>query len=80
MSRILLVFVVGLLLIVAVGGAYYAYVGFEQPLSANGEDWGQFGDYFGGVAGTLLSFISILLLIYTIHLQGEQLSDAQQEM
>ena len=80
MSRILFVFVVGLLLIAAVGGAYYAYVGFELPLSTRGQDWGEFGDYFGGVAGALLAFISVLLLVYTIHLQSEQLSSAQHEM
>jgi uncharacterized membrane protein len=77
MSRILIAFLVGLLLIAAVGGAYYSYVGIDKVISTSGEDWGQFGDYFGGVAGALLSFISILLLAYTIHLQSEQLSDAQ---
>lgn len=80
MLSIRLVFSIGLLLIAAVSGMYYAYVGFEKPLSINGEDWGQFGDYFGGVAGALLSFISILLLIYSIHLQSEQISDAQHEI
>ncbi|WP_221927948.1 hypothetical protein, partial [Xanthomonas graminis] len=67
MKRILLVFVVGVLLIVAVGGAYYAHVGVDRPISNSGEDWGQFGDYFGGLAGALLSFVSILLLVYTVH-------------
>ncbi|BCL75934.1 hypothetical protein JHS3_16700 [Jeongeupia sp. HS-3] len=62
-----------------VGGAYYMYVGHGHPFSTNGENWNQFGGYFGGVAGVLLSFISILLLVYTIHLQSQQLSDAQDE-
>ncbi|SCX25210.1 hypothetical protein SAMN05216379_12626 [Nitrosomonas eutropha] len=80
MSRILLVLIVGLLLIATVGGIYYAYVGFDKPFSTSGEDWGQFGDYFGGVSSALLAFISILLLVYTIHLQSEQLSGVQHEM
>lgn len=80
MSRIFIVFLIGLLLIAAVCGAYYAHVGFDKVISTSGEDWSRFGDYFGGVAGALLSFISILLLVYNIHLQSEQLSDAQREM
>lgn len=79
MSRILFVLVIGLLLIAAVAGAYYAYVGLGLPLSTNGQDWGEFRDYFGGVAGALLAFLSILL-VYTIHLQSAQLSAAQREM
>lgn len=79
MSRILAVFLIGVLLILAVSGAYYSYVGLGQPVSTIGKDWADFGSYFGGVAGPLLSFISILLLVYTIHLQHGQLSDAQHE-
>lgn len=79
MTRILAVFVIGMLLILAVSGAYYAHVGLGQSFSPIGEYWAEFGNYFGGVAGPLLSFISILLLVYTIHLQHEQLSDAQHE-
>ncbi len=80
MWKIILVFVIGLLLAVAVGGAYYIYVGIGMPFSDSGEDWAQFGNYFGGVAGPLLSFISILLLVYAILMQNRQLSDAQHEM
>jgi len=80
MKQILIIFLVGLLLIFAVGGVYYAYVEFDRPLPTNGQMLGQFGDYFGGVAGTLLSFVSILLLVYTIHLQSKQLLAARHEM
>lgn len=73
MLRIFLILTFGLLLIAAVGGAYYAYVGFDRSFSTSGEDWGQFGDYFGGVSSTLLAFINILLLVYTINLRSEQL-------
>jgi hypothetical protein len=77
--RILSVVALGLLIVSAVAGAYYIFVGEAQPLSSSGEDWGTFGDYFGGVAGALLSFLSILLLVYTIQLQVQQLSDSQHE-
>lgn len=79
MKRIIFVVLGGLFLIFAVVGVYYLFVGFNRPLSSDGEDWSRFGEYFGGVAGPLLSFISIILLVYTIHLQSEQLSDAQHE-
>lgn len=79
MLRTLSIAACGLLVISIVSGAYYFIVGSAYPLSSNGEDWGNFGDYFGGVAGALLSFLSILLLVYTIHLQIHQLSDAQHE-
>jgi hypothetical protein len=77
--RILAVFLIGLLVLAIVGGAYYAYVGFAYPISVDGEHWNYFGGFFGGVAGTLLTFISILLLVYTVHLQTTQLSDTQHE-
>lgn len=80
MKRILIVFVVGIALLLAVGGAFYVYVVLAHSRSCNATDWANFGAYFGGVAGTLLAFISILLLVYTIHLQGKQLADAQHAM
>jgi hypothetical protein len=42
-------------------------------------DWGIFGDYFGGVSGAFLSFISILLIVYTIDQQSRQIEHARQE-
>lgn len=79
MKRIVLVFVIGVVLLLAVGGAFYLYVVLPQSRSYSATDWANFGSYFGGVAGTLLAFISILLLVYTIHVQGRQLADAQHE-
>ena len=63
----------------AVTYAYYAHVGIGQVFSTHGEAWAYFGEYFGGVAGALLSFISILLLVYTVNLQIQQQSRIQKE-
>lgn len=79
MKRILLVFAAGIALLVAASAAFYAYVVHGHSLSHNATDWAAFGEYFGGVAGTLLAFISILLLVYTVSLQSDQLADAQRE-
>lgn len=80
MKRILLVLVIGVALLLAVSGYFYAHVGLAHPLSNSGTDWANFGEYFGGVAGTLLAFISVLLLVYTLYLQSEQLANAQHQM
>lgn len=64
MIRVALVFIVGALIMGAAAGAFRHWVGGELPVSASGQDWGIFGDYFGGIAGTLLSFLSILLIVY----------------
>ncbi|MBN8734936.1 MAG: hypothetical protein J0H27_01575 [Xanthomonadales bacterium] len=80
MKRILLVFLIGVALLLAVGGLFYTHVGIRHVLSHNASDWASFGEYFGGVAGTLLAFISILLLVYTVYIQNEQLSNAQHQM
>ena len=39
--------------------------------SLEGEAWGQFGDFYGGVWGTILSAVSIVLLIRTLKSQQE---------
>ncbi|HWG86739.1 MAG TPA: hypothetical protein VN679_03075 [Candidatus Acidoferrales bacterium] len=80
MKRILLVVVVGIALLLAVSGYFYAHVGHGHALSHNGTDWASFGEYFGGVAGTLLAFISVILLVYTVYLQSEQLENVQHQM
>ena len=80
MSKILIVLLAGLMLVISVSAAYYIFVGAGHTISTSGDDWGNCGDYFGGVAGALLSFLSILLLVYTIHLQSQQLSDTQHEV
>jgi hypothetical protein len=74
-----LVFAAGIALMAAVTSTYYAHVGVGQALSNHGEAWAFFGEYFGGVAGPLLSFISILLLVYTVNLQIQQQSRIQEE-
>ncbi|MGB1560939.1 MAG: hypothetical protein ACPHN2_05500 [Sinimarinibacterium flocculans] len=67
MIRVALVFLVGAAIMIAAVAVFHQFVGSGLPLSTSGQDWGVFGDYFGGVAGTLLSFLSILLIVYTIH-------------
>lgn len=71
--------IAGLIIIAVVSGAFYVYVGANSSISQNGEHWNHFGGYFGGVAGALFSFASIILVTSTLILQSEQLSDSQHE-
>jgi uncharacterized membrane protein len=71
LKKIAIVILIGLLALVACAGAYYFYVGSGKIISANGSDWSAFGSYYGGVVGPILSFISIILLVYTINQQSE---------
>lgn len=79
MIRVALVFLIGAAIMVAAVVAFHHWVGAGVPISKSGPDWGTFGDYFGGVAGTLVSFISILLIVYTIHQQSRQLASVEEE-
>lgn len=79
MIQIALVFIAGMAVMLGVAWAFYRHVGTGLPLSACGNDWGVFGDYFGGVAGTVLAFISVLLLVYTILQQRKQIELTKDE-
>ena len=71
MKKLIVVILIGLLVLIISSGAYYFYVGFDKSISSSGSDWSEFGSYFGGVVGPILSFISIVLLVYTINQQSE---------
>lgn len=58
-----------IIVILSVSGVFYFAVGINQHLSESINDWAAFGGYFGGVAAPLLSFISIILILQTIHSQ-----------
>ncbi|GAB2901344.1 hypothetical protein GCM10027046_32920 [Uliginosibacterium flavum] len=56
---------------------FYLFAGIAWTIPVSPEHWGQLGDFIGGVTGTLLSFISIVLLVKTIRIQSTQLNDLQ---
>ena len=61
-------------------GIFYCYLGSKREISESLADWGQFGEYFGGIAGTLLFFINIVMIAKTIKLQKQQIYDANDEV
>ncbi|WP_166253685.1 hypothetical protein [Marinobacter salicampi] len=51
-----------------------------QQVSDSSSDWGAFGDYFGGVIGTALSFFALVLLIKSLSLQNEANADLKKQL
>jgi hypothetical protein len=61
--------------------AYFAYFQeFHGGFSAKQETWGQFGDFIGGTVNPLLSFLSLLALVFTVVLQTRQLENSREEL
>lgn len=55
-------------------GSYVGWFFFhlERHVSSSGEQWGQFGDFVGGILNPLLSFMTICILIKTSLTQEKQ--------
>lgn len=60
----------GVLIFIAVY-KYWLHFG-DLPVSDSVEKWGQFGDYIGGVLNPGLSFISIILVCFTLYTTSRQ--------
>lgn len=59
---------------------FYAVNFHDHDLSGNPEQWGQLGDYIGGVLNPVLSFTTIVILIITVGIQSKQLKSSQEEL
>lgn len=60
----------GLITLLVVLGIYI-YNFFNGGLSQDTEIWGQFGDYFGGVLGPVISLLALIAFLVTIY-QGKR--------
>lgn len=62
-----------LFIILLIGGFYfYEFRDFVQDNAV----WGQFGDYFGGIVNPILTFISMILVVFTLRTSEKQLKQA----
>ena len=67
--------------IIVLGGVFLIYFqAFHNGFSSKQEVWGQFGDFVGGVSNPILSFLSLIALIFTVALQSRQLELAHAEL
>lgn len=59
---------------ISIGLLTFAYFSvFGGPYSDNINDWGFSGSFFGGIIGTLLTFVTTLLLIYSSYQQHKEI-------
>ncbi len=58
--------------------AYFQH--FHSGFSFDQSVWGQFGDFLGGTINPILSFLSLLALVFTVALQARQLEIAREEL
>lgn len=64
--------------VILVFGTYF--LAFHNSFSLKQEVWGQFGDFVGGILNPILSFLSLIALVYTVLLQVRQLDIARDEL
>lgn len=72
-------FALGLAVLAGVLITYWQYFG-DLNIIADGEKWGQFGDFIGGTANPLLSFLTFSALLITIIQQNKQLAISSSEL
>lgn len=56
------------------------FIKFTGVLSSNQTDWGTFGDFIGGTLNPIFSFLSLLAILFTIHLQVQELEATRTEL
>lgn len=52
----------------------------SAPLSQRGDDWGQFGDFVGGVLNPLVAYSAFYWLMRSVRLQKEELHETRQAL
>ncbi|WP_068871181.1 putative phage abortive infection protein [Edwardsiella tarda] len=74
MKRLSFIFIFIIVACLFIAFALYKYwMNFGTlPISQSVEQWGQFGDYIGGVLNPGLSFLSIILVCFTLYTTSKQ--------
>jgi len=76
---IILLLVTALIVIIFSVGNYYHYFGDEGSIGGKTE-FGQLGDYIGGLLNPILSFCTVVLLIWSIQVQLKELKATRTEL
>lgn len=70
----------GVAFYVAVVAGAFVYKFFGQPVSSNAQEWGQLGDYIGGMLNPIVAFVALFLLARSIHIQRTELVDTKKAL
>ena len=78
-TNIAMLVVIGMTVIMLV---FFVYLLFFRghEFSSDPAAWGQFGDFIGGTANPILSFITLVLLAFTLAVQNRQLNISSREL
>lgn len=62
-------------------GSVFIFYYFHFPiLTEDNENWAHFGDFVGGTLSSIFSFLTFLAILYTLHLQREELRLNRKEL
>lgn len=70
---------IGMTVVLVVFGIYLLFF-WSHKFSSDPAAWGQFGDFIGGTANPILSFITLVLLAFTLGIQNRQLNISSREL
>lgn len=75
---LLIILVFAVVIIFFVFGFYFLH--FNEGVSSDPNVWGTFGDFIGGTLNPVLSFLSLIALLFTIVLQQKELGYSRKEL
>lgn len=59
---------------------YLYWQSFGANLSAKHDHWAQFGDYVGGVLGSVAALLAFIALLLTLRIQSRELRNSSREL
>ncbi|TGM45294.1 hypothetical protein [Leptospira biflexa] len=59
---------------------YWFSIKLNKQISTSPEDWAHFGDFFGGIISSILTYLTLLTVILTLYYQKEELSLTRKEL
>lgn len=73
-------FLIGLLLLLAILIPIFIYliIFYHHPLSDNGSNWGDFGNYLGGILNPIIGIFNVVVLVY-LTLKVSELDNVRNE-
>lgn len=80
MKKFIEIILVFLALVVVLVIGSYAINFYSHDVSDSPEQWGQLGDFVGGILNPFLGFVTVLILVRTMRLQSKQLKSSRKEL